>query len=1082
MTDYSLWEVILNSDSPPPTRIVDGVVQIVAPTTAEQRLPKKNELKGRGTLLMALPDKHQLKFNIHKDAKSLMEAIEKRFGEEMDLKWQMTMLTMRARRRGHFSKECRSPKDNRNKETTKKLSQQSQESDNRVPENPENKRYKTCEGYHVVPPPYTRTFLPYKPDLVFTDDPNAGKSIANIPDSEDETKIESVPKQREPSFVKSTEHVKHSRESFKKVEHNKQTAKLRTNNQKSRGNRKNWNNKACFVFGSLNHLIKDCDYYEKQMVQNPVWNSAMRVNHQNLVRMTHPHSKRNVVPTTVLTRSRLVSLNAAKSVPTAVTQSTVKCTRTVKNVFNKAHSPVRRPINQREATKNSNFNKKVTTVKVNKGNPQQALQDKGVIDSGCSRHMTGNISFLHSLKKLIEDKLHLEGILKVNTDDDVADDAFDVTENENDVHVSANESDKTDNKKHNEKAKRDDKGKSPIDSLKGVRDLRDEFEEFYFNSTNWLNDVSEPVNVVGPNPTNSTNSFNTASRSVNVVCPNFGIGRKSSFVDPSKYPDDPDMPELEDVVYSDDEEDVGAKDDLYNLETNIPVSPISTTRVHKDHPVNQIIGDLNSAPQTRSMTRMMDVKSAFLYRTIKEEVYASQPSGFEDPDYPDKVYKVVKALYGLHQAPSACAKRTAWNEFSSSIAFVIICLATGKKFNYSKYIFDSMVPNVDSLSKFLMYPHFIQVLLNHQVDDITTHTTRYKSPALTQKVFANMRRVRKGFSCVETPLFYSMLVQSQQQADAGVELKKRVMRQERKKKFKTSGLKRLRKVGANKRVESSSDTIVGAKEDASKHGGITTIDADEGTTLLKTEKAKILDEDIAQKLHDEEVQKVAARDEQERDDMEKVLELQRQLDERYDDIDWSDVAKQRVADETLVQESFKKLRAAEVSRFESTQEIPSDDPKEITEKDVQNMLEIVAVPKFKVEALQVKYPIIDWEIHTEDMPKGFDREDLVCLWNLVKERLSSAEPIEDKERALWIELKRLFEPYANDVLWKLQRYMHAPLTWRLYSDCRVHLVSSTRGHAIYMLTEKDYPLSNVVMILMLSGNCKLKKTMRWPEI
>nr|GFC92024.1 hypothetical protein [Tanacetum cinerariifolium] len=80
MTDYSLWEVILNSDSPAPTRVVEGVLQPVAPATVEQRLAKKNDLKARGTLLMALPDKHQLKFNSHKDAKTLMEAIEKRFG------------------------------------------------------------------------------------------------------------------------------------------------------------------------------------------------------------------------------------------------------------------------------------------------------------------------------------------------------------------------------------------------------------------------------------------------------------------------------------------------------------------------------------------------------------------------------------------------------------------------------------------------------------------------------------------------------------------------------------------------------------------------------------------------------------------------------------------------------------------------------------------------------------------------------------------------------------------------------------------------------------------------------------------
>nr|GFA41088.1 hypothetical protein [Tanacetum cinerariifolium] len=80
MIDYSLWEVILNGDSLVPTRVVDGVLQPIAPTTAEQKLARKNKLKACGTLLLALPDKHQLKFNSHKDAKILMEAIKKRFG------------------------------------------------------------------------------------------------------------------------------------------------------------------------------------------------------------------------------------------------------------------------------------------------------------------------------------------------------------------------------------------------------------------------------------------------------------------------------------------------------------------------------------------------------------------------------------------------------------------------------------------------------------------------------------------------------------------------------------------------------------------------------------------------------------------------------------------------------------------------------------------------------------------------------------------------------------------------------------------------------------------------------------------
>ncbi|GJX53434.1 hypothetical protein Tco_0281803 [Tanacetum coccineum] len=80
MIDYALWEVILNGDSPLPTRIVDGVETSVPPTTAEQKLARKNKLKARGTLLMALPNEHQLNFNNYKSAKTLMEAIEKRLG------------------------------------------------------------------------------------------------------------------------------------------------------------------------------------------------------------------------------------------------------------------------------------------------------------------------------------------------------------------------------------------------------------------------------------------------------------------------------------------------------------------------------------------------------------------------------------------------------------------------------------------------------------------------------------------------------------------------------------------------------------------------------------------------------------------------------------------------------------------------------------------------------------------------------------------------------------------------------------------------------------------------------------------
>ncbi|GKE22256.1 hypothetical protein Tco_1433768 [Tanacetum coccineum] len=80
------------------------------------------------------------------------------------------------------------------------------------------------------------------------------------------------------------------------------------------------------------------------------------------------------------------------------------------------------------------------------------------------------------------------------------------------------------------------------------------------------------------------------------------------------------------------------------------------------------------------------------------------------------------------------------------------------------------------------------------------------------------------------------------------------------------------------------------------------------------------------------------------------------------------------------------------------------------------------------------------------MLKKFDRDDLVKLWDLVKERFSTTKPTDDKEKELWVELKRLFEPDNDDILWKLERYMHDPFVWRLYDICSVHHVSSVKGH------------------------------------
>ncbi|GKD72118.1 hypothetical protein Tco_1330400 [Tanacetum coccineum] len=115
------------------------------------------------------------------------------------------------------------------------------------------------------------------------------------------------------------------------------------------------------------------------------------------------------------------------------------------------------------------------------------------------------------------------------------------------------------------------------------------------------------------------------------------------------------------------------------------------------------------------------------------------------------------------------AKTTAWNEFSSTMASAIICLAINQKFNFSKYIFESMVKNLENVSgKFLMYPRFVQVFLEKQLEGRSNHKRIYVTPSHTKKIFGNMRRVGKGFSRRETPLFLTMMVQAQEKMGEGL--------------------------------------------------------------------------------------------------------------------------------------------------------------------------------------------------------------------------------------------------------------------------------------------------------------------------
>ncbi|GJX02077.1 hypothetical protein Tco_0185990 [Tanacetum coccineum] len=102
-------------------------------------------------------------------------------------------------------------------------------------------------------------------------------------------------------------------------------------------------------------------------------------------------------------------------------------------------------------------------------------------------------------------------------------------------------------------------------------------------------------------------------------------------------------------------------------------------------------------------------------------------------------------------------KKTAWEQFSSNIATALICLATNRKYNFSRMIFEHMVSNISSPHKFLMYPRFIQICLDMQRNQLQQHTRLYHVPSLSMKVFNNIKRPTKGFLGQEVDLFPTML-------------------------------------------------------------------------------------------------------------------------------------------------------------------------------------------------------------------------------------------------------------------------------------------------------------------------------------
>nr|GEV56977.1 putative ribonuclease H-like domain-containing protein [Tanacetum cinerariifolium] len=539
--------------------------------------------------------------------------------EEIDLRWQMAMLTMRARRSYDWSYQAEeepanfalmaitssSSSSDNEKHDKQGLGYCSSENDSESlsPSCPSD-RLQPSDGYNVVPHPITRNFMPPKPDL-----PIEAPILA------------ATPKPTSP----------------------------KTNCSGKRKNRK-----TCFVYRSVDHLIKDCNFHAKPKTLPIPRNYAHRGYNKQHALFTKNHHQKYIVSAAVLTKSKPVSIIALRPVSIVVPKIMVTRPRHVHSLNTKSKSTIKRHKTRSQSSMTSNSSPKVTTAKgqvvsVAKGkkgkwgNPQYTLKDKGVIDSGCLRHMTGNMSYLSDFQELNGGYVAFGG-------------------NPRGGKISG-------------------KGKIKIDFKLP-------------NESQVLLRVSRENNMYNVN--------------------------------------------LKDIVPS---------GDLTCLFTKATIDESNLWHRRLRHVNFKTINKLVKGNLVRGLpTKVFENNNTCVACKKGKQHKAfckTKPVSFVNQPF----FRLHMDLFGptfvkILDKKSYCLVITddysrftwvAWNEFSSAMASVVICLSTGRKFNFSKYIFDSLVRNVDSSSKFYMYPRFIHLIIQNQLGDLSTHTTKYISPVLTQK-------------------------------------------------------------------------------------------------------------------------------------------------------------------------------------------------------------------------------------------------------------------------------------------------------------------------------------------------------------
>nr|GEU44961.1 putative ribonuclease H-like domain-containing protein [Tanacetum cinerariifolium] len=759
--NYSLWEVIINGDSPIPTVVVDGVVQPVTILSTDQKLARRNELKARGTLLMALPNKHQFKFNSHKDAKTLMEAIEKRFGGNTKTKKTHTLIW---RNKANLEEHNLDDFFNSLKiyETEVRHSSSPGNSIQNLAFVSSSNTDSTTDSVSVATSvsAVCAKLLLDNEDLkqIDVDDLEEMDLRWKCMSSKDTRRTGAAEPQRRNALVKTStsnalvsqcDGIRSYDWSYQAEEEPANFALIAITSSITSSDNKDivpsgdltclfekatidesnlWHRRLGHInFKTINNLVRglptkvlenhntcvackkgkqhraSCKTKPVSSVNQPLFRLHMDLFGPTFVKSLNKKSYCLVI-TNDYSRFTWVFFLATKDETSPILKNFIT------SLENQLSLKVK-VIKSDNGTKfkNSDLNQFCTSptwlfdidiltrtmnyqpvTAGNQSNPNAGFQGK--FDAEKAREEANQQYMLFLVWSTGSSNPH-------NKERDVAFDEkeHDAKKLESAVNLSLSSSALSG--EQDDITKKKDKGKSLVEYFIGNGDLNADLEDYSKDSSNNVSAAGPIVPTARQNYSNSTNPISAAGSSNS----NTSLTHGKSSVRDAYQP--PDMLEREDIAYFDNE-NVGAEADFNNLKTSIIVSPIPTTRTHKDHPVSQIIGDLSSTTQTRSMTRVikdqvrnkarlvaqghtqeegidyeevfalvarieaiklflayasfmgfmvyqMDAKSTFLYGTIEEEVYVCQSLGFEDPDHPDKVYKVVKALYGLHRAPRA---------------------------------------------------------------------------------------------------------------------------------------------------------------------------------------------------------------------------------------------------------------------------------------------------------------------------------------------------------------------------------------------------------------------------------------------